>query len=137
MRSAGVVYAYPPGVTRSLLAGLLFGLLVGCAGPGTSSSPTFGDAHRVWCGAHPVTAVNAGADLGIPPSRFVLHKAGVEQATLDGDSQLAQSLMLRWVGEEITATDSDPHPDLRSMPSWEADDAAAFQRACVAAYEAR
>jgi hypothetical protein len=81
--------------------------------------------------------VNAGVDLAIPPSRFVTHKAAVEQASLDGDSQRAQSLILQWVGQEITATDSDPHPDMKSMPSWEADAAADFERACIAAYEAR
>lgn len=125
-------------MTRPLLAWLvLAALLTGCAGLGASPSPTFGDVQRVWCGAHPVAAVNAGVDLAIPPSRFVTHKAGVEQASLDGDSQRAQSLILQWVGQEITATDSDPHPDMKSMPSWEADASADFTRACIAAYEAR
>lgn len=125
-------------MTRSLLAGLLLAaLLIGCAGASASPSHTFGDVERVWCGAHPVAAVNAGVDLGIPPSRFVTHKAGVEQASLDGDAQRAQSLILQWVGQELTATDSDPHPDMKSMPSWEADAAADFERACIAAYEAR
>ena len=116
---------------------LLATLLVGCAGVGAPAAPTLGDVQRVWCGAHPVAAVNAGADLGIPASRFVSHKAAVEQASLDRDSARAQSLILGWIGQEITATDSDPNPDIESMPSWEANAAADYQRACSAAYEAR
>jgi hypothetical protein len=126
------------GMTRSLLTGFLLAvLLVGCGGGGGSSSSAFGDVQRVWCGAHPDAAVNAGVNLGIPPSRFVTHKAAVEQASLDGDAQRVQGLVLDWVGQEITATDSDPHRDLKSMPSWEADAASDFQRACLAAYGAR
>lgn len=112
-------------------------LLAGCAGIGPSPSPTFGDVQRVWCDAHPVAVNNAGAALGIPPSRFVAHKAAVEQATLDGDQELATRLILNWVGQEITATDSDPHPDLKAMASWEADSATDFERACSAGFEAK
>jgi hypothetical protein len=111
-------------------------LIAGCGSAASSPAPTFGDVQRVWCGAHPVAAVNAGTSLGVAPSRFVVHKAQVEQASLDGDSDKATSLILAWVGQEMTATDSDPHPNVESMPSWEADSAADMARACMAAWEA-
>lgn len=119
-------------MTRIVAAAVLAAVLVACGG-----SAAFSDAQRVWCGAHPLVVVHAGGSLGIAPSRFVQHKAEVEQASLDGDQARVQSLILAWVGQEITATDSDPHPNVDSMPSWEADVPADFQRACVAAYEAR
>jgi hypothetical protein len=92
---------------------------------------------RVWCAAHPVDAVNAGVALGIGPSRFVSQKAAFEQATIDGDVERAQALILAWVREQITATESDPHHGLASMRSWEAEAQGEFERSCLAAYEAR
>jgi hypothetical protein len=111
---------------------ILAAVIAGC-----SAAPALGDTERVWCGAHPGAVVHAGASLGISPSRFVIHKAGVEQAELDGNTNLATSLILQWVGSEMTATDADPHPNINSMPSWEADAPADFQRACLGAYGAR
>ena len=120
-------------MTRTVVvSAVLAAILAACGG-----SAAFSDTQRVWCGAHPAAVVQAGATLGIAPSRFVQHKAEVEQANLDGDQQRATSLILLWVGQEIAATDSDPHPKVNAMPSWEADAPADFQRACVAAYEAR
>ena len=112
-------------------------LLAGCAGIGATPAPTFGDVQRVWCDAHPMAVVNAGEALSIAPSRFVTHKAEVEQATLDGDQDLATSLILAWVGQEITATDSDPNPNMKAMQSWETDSASDFERACTAGFEAK
>ena len=109
----------------------------GIGAPAPSPTHSIGDVQRVWCGAHPEAVVTAGQSLRIQPSRFVVHKAEVEQATLDGDSARAESLILQWVGQEITATDSDPHPDLTSMQSWEADSVGDWQRACVSAWGAK
>lgn len=117
-----------------LVAALAFAVLA-CSSP--APSPSLTDVERVWCAAHPVDTVNAGVALGIGPSRFVSHKAAVEQATIDDDAERAQALILAWVGEQITATESDPHPDLASMPSWEVDAEGDFERSCLAAYEAR
>lgn len=115
-----------------LASAILAAVLVGCGNPNAVS-----DTQRVWCSAHPVAVVTAGDALGVVPSRFVQHKAELEQATLDGDSARAESLILQWVASEMTATDSDPHANTKSMPSWEADAPADWQRACQAAYEAR
>ena len=119
-------------MNRTIVSAVLAVLLAACGG-----SAAFSDTQRVWCGSHPAAVVRAGASLGIAPSRFVQNKAEVEQASLDGDQERAQSLILQWVGQEIAATDSDPHPDLDALLSWEADAPADFQRACVASYEAR
>jgi hypothetical protein len=94
------------------------------------------DAHRVWCGAHPLAVVRAGESLGVAPSRFVRHKAEVEQAFLEGDTDRVQSLILEWVGQQMTASDTDPHPDVEAMPSWELEAQADFERACLAAFDA-
>ncbi len=125
------------GLRRAALAPMLALVVVACGASGPTPAPTFGDVQRVWCGAHPVATVTAGGSLGVEPSRFVVHKAQVEQATLDGDSDKATSLILAWVGSEMTATDSDPHPNVDAMPSWEADSPADMQRACMAAWEAK
>jgi len=119
-------------MTRTVVAAVFAAMLVACGG-----AAAFSDAQRVWCGAHPLVVVHAGGSLGVAPSRFVQHKAEVEQASLDGDQARELSLILAWVAQEITATDSDPHPHVDSMPSWEADAPADFQRACVAADEAK
>ncbi len=116
-------------------------ILAACSAPGAgaASAPTgvSADVLRVWCAAHPNAVVNAGAALGIQPSRFVVHKAAVEQAHLDGNAQLAQQLLLSWIGQQVAATDSDPHPNVDSMPSWELDSPGDWLRSCTAAYAAK
>ncbi len=119
--------------TRALAVLLLAILLVGC---GSSAPATFGDTQRVWCGAHPVAVVTAGGSLSVSPSRFVVHKAALEQASIDGDQQQVTSLQMQWLASEMTATDSDPHPNVNAMQSWELDAAADWQRACMAAWDA-
>jgi len=108
-------------------------LVAACGNAGVS------DTERVWCGAHPVAVVNAGVDLGIGPSQFVSQKAAIEQATLDGDQDLATRLLLAEVGQGITASaaDSDPHLGMNAMESWQADARANWERSCKAAYSAR
>lgn len=124
---------------RSVLAGLALAVVLATCGAGASAAPTFGDTTRVWCGAHPMAVVSAGHTLGIAPSKFVEEEAAIEQASLDGNQQLAQSLILQRVGRGVTAQagEMDPRMGTQSMPSWEIDSAADFARACLAAYQAR
>jgi hypothetical protein len=122
-------------VKRPRAALLGIALLVAACGQGPA--PSLGDGGRAWCGGHPIAVVNAGVGLGIGPSHFVSEKAGIEQATLDGDVQQAQRLLLQLerVAAEI-ATDTDPHPGLTSLAAWRADAPADFEKSCLAAYAA-
>lgn len=120
---------------RVLVAASLAVLLGACG----TSAPDFGDAQRVWCGGHTEAVITAGTSLGIEPSAAIQYKAEVEQAQLDGDQGRVTSLVLQRVGAAITATEDlmpDAHPDMKAMQSWEADNAAEWQRACAAAWEA-
>ena len=118
---------------RAALLGIVF-LVAAC---GQGPAPSLGEGGRTWCGGHPIAVVNAGVGLGIGPSHFVSEKAGIEQATLDGDVQQAQRLLLQLerVAAEI-ATDTDPHPGLTSLAAWRADAPADFEKSCLAAYAA-
>ena len=117
-------------------AGLVF-VAVLVAACGQAPAPSLGEGGRTWCGGHPIAVVNAGVGLGIGPSHFVSEKAGIEQATLDGDVQQAQRLLLQLerVAAEV-ATDIDPHPGLTSLAAWRADAPADFEKSCLAAYAA-
>jgi hypothetical protein len=119
---------------RSLPATLLAcaSLVAAC---GLGAAPSLGDNQRGWCTGHPAAVVNAGVRLGIGPTHFVSEKAGIEQATLDGDVLQAQRLSLRL--ERLAAqvaVEADPHPGLTSLAAWQADAPADFERSCLDAY---
>ena len=89
------------------------------------------DDTRFWCGGHPIAVVRTGDFLGIPPSRFIRHKAEVEEAALALDWGRAMSIVKEWIVRE-GAVDGDPHPGWGSMLSWETEAPATFGIACAA-----
>jgi hypothetical protein len=123
-------------VKRRLATLLALASLVAACGLGRA--PSLDDGGKAWCYGHPIAVVDAGVGLGIAPSHFVSEKAGIEQATLDGDVQQAQRLLLQLerVAAEV-ATDADPHPGLTSLAAWRVDAPADFERSCLAAYGTR
>ena len=101
-------------------------------------SPAVSDVQRVWCSAHPAAVVGAGDSLGVGPSTYVREKAAIEQASLDGNTALVTSLILQRVGNALVgATSPDPHPQMGSMPWWEAEAPGNWQRSCLASYGAK
>jgi hypothetical protein len=92
---SGVVGAHPGHsigtmLRRVLLSAVVAAIFAGCSGPVASPLSSSRDAQRVWCGSHPVATINAAVSIGIGPSRLS-HKAGIEQARLDGDPDRAVS----------------------------------------------
>ena len=89
------------------------------------------DDTRLWCGVRPSTVVRTGDVLGLPASRFVRHKAEVEEAALVFDWARARELEDDWITRQ-GAVDGDPHPGWGSMLSWETEAPGQFALACAA-----
>jgi hypothetical protein len=117
---------------RARFLGAAVGVLVALAGCGSSQQLT--DAQLVWCGAHPSDVANAAATLGIPPPDAIQLNAAIAQANLDGNTDLAVSLILRRVGSSITAS-PDPYMTMDWVKAWQDHAPSDFSRSCLAANE--